>query len=370
LPFLQRLFIQRVSGGERIQIVHIGDSHILGNFMTHETRVRMQNAFGDAGRGLVFPYKLAGSNGPRDFTVETNSRWIGNNCQRDQSPVSNYGISGFSLETTTPEGETTIHLRDSSVSHASPFTKVTVFYRKAPDAFDFELFDDQTNQTARRLIEDDFSSTFFFDRPVSQFSIQHKQVGEEQKRIQIDGFCIENELSGIVYHSIGVNGARYLDFARTRLFAPEIAKLNPDLIIISMGTNEAQGESGPKGLYQQMHDLITQIQTEAPGVPILLTTPADSYLRRKGFNPYMPKIASIIRRYAEEHGLALWDLYSISGGPQSAQWWKSTGLLSRDSVHYTKRGYAAQGKLFYLSLIEEYNHFVEELAREASGEDE
>ena len=365
---MQRLFIQRVGGGEQIRIIHIGDSHILGNYMTREVRQRLQNQFGDAGRGMVFPYKLTGSNGPRDYIVRTNSVWSGSNCQRDLSPQTNYGISCFSMVTTTPEGETTIQLRDTSYSKASPFTKVTVFYRKEKDAYEFDLYDEITNQEARRLIEDDESSTFFFDRPVVQFTLRHHQANPDQKRLQIDGFSIENELSGIVYHSIGVNGGKYMDFARARWFAPSIARLDPDLIVISMGTNEAQGRMGPKGLYNQMDDLINQLKLEAPSIPILLTTPADSYLRKTGFNPFMPQIVNIIRRYAEENELPLWDLYAITGGVQSAKYWKGARLMQRDSVHYSKKGYEAQGKLFYLSLMSEYNRFVEELAREAAGE--
>ena len=87
-PLFKKLYLQRVQGGQKISIVHIGDSHILGNYLTREVRERLQRAFGDAGRGLVFPYKLAGSNGPRDFLVETNARWNGASCQRNLSATS------------------------------------------------------------------------------------------------------------------------------------------------------------------------------------------------------------------------------------------------------------------------------------------
>jgi lysophospholipase L1-like esterase len=175
----------------------------------------------------------------------------------------------------------------------------------------------------------------------------------------LDGISLENELSGVVYHAIGVNGAKYLDFARAQYFATHVGNLQPDLIVISLGTNEAQGATGPKGLYAQMNELVGQLQQVAPNTPILLTTPADSYLRGKGFNPYMEPVSEVIRRFAADHQLALWDLFAISGGARSAQNWKSLGLMSKDSVHYSKTGYAVQGKLFYLSLINGYNQYVD-----------
>jgi lysophospholipase L1-like esterase len=358
-PVFEQLYQQRLNGGERITIVHIGDSHTQGNFMTHEVRLRLQDAFGNAGRGLIFPYRLAGTYGPRDFLVETNCSWRGSSCQRDLDETTPYGVSGFLLETDKSEGRLTIRMRDTATATTNPFTKATVFYRKTPETFDLEIVDDLTNQKSRRLIEDDFSSTYFFDRPVAQLTLQYKKQSDAQKRLVLDGISLENELSGVIYHSIGVSGGKYLDFARAQYFARHVGYLQPDLIVISLGTNEAQGTAGPKGLYSQMKELVSQLQQQSPGTPILLTTPADSYLRGRGFNPYMEQISAIICRFAEDNNLALWDLYGISGGAQSAQKWKSNGLMSKDSVHYSKTGYAVQGKLFYLSLINSYNRYVE-----------
>ena len=46
------------SGGERtVSIVHIGDSHIQADFLTAVVRNGFQEFFGNAGRGLVFPYR-------------------------------------------------------------------------------------------------------------------------------------------------------------------------------------------------------------------------------------------------------------------------------------------------------------------------
>ncbi len=357
-PLFKKLYLQRVQGGQKINIVHIGDSHILGNYLTREVRERLQRAFGDAGRGLIFPYKLAGSNGPRDYLVETNARWNGASCQRNLSATTPFGVSGFTLETTNPKGELTFRMRDTATSETRLFTKVTIFQHKTPLQYDVEVRDDISNQTAQIYIQDEYSRSYYFDRPVGQVTIAAKRSSSQQKLLTLDGVALENELSGVLFHAVGVNGAKFQDYVRAKYFAQQVAELKPDLIILSMGTNEAQGHTDPGFMYRTVRDLTESLLEQSPHALILLTTPADSYLRGKGFNPNMTEMSAVIRKFAREKGYAMWDLFNITGGANSAVSWKNSGLLSSDSVHYSKAGYAAQGKLLYQSLVKGYNEYV------------
>lgn len=359
-PIFQKLFTQRTQGGKKISIVHIGDSHILGDFLTREVRERMQREFGDAGRGLIFPYKLAHSNGPKDFLAETNARWIGANCQRDISPETTFGAAGFKLTTSMANADLTFRLRDTATSESRFFTKVTVFQRKTALEYDLEVRDETSNQVAQLFIEDDFARSFYFDRPVGSVTISSKKTESQQKTWTLDGVSLENELSGVVYHTIGVNGAKFMDFARAKYFARQLADLEPDMVILSFGTNESQGSTDAGYLRKTMDLLCSQIQSSSPATRILLTTPADSYLRGRGVNPHMATTSKVIRDYAQEKGYALWDLYEFTGGENSSLKWKSHHLMTSDSVHYTKYGYALQGKLLYQSLIKGYNNFAEQ----------
>ena len=357
-PLFAKLYEQRVRGGQKINIVHIGDSHILGDFLTREVRQRLQRAFGDAGRGLIFPYKLAGSNGPKDYLVETNVRWSGANCQRDLDEETPFGASGFSLSTPHSKAELTFRLRDTATSETRLFTKVTILQYKTIGEYNLEVRDEVSNQKAQLFIEGDYACSYYFDRPVGQMTIAAKRSNGQQKAFSLDGVALENELSGVVYHSIGVNGAKFNDWVRAGYFAKQVAELQPDLIILSMGTNEAQGRTDPDYLYKTMKNLSTALLEQSPAACIMLTTPADSYLRGKGFNPNMAGVSEIIRKFASDQGYALWDMFGFTGGENSAVNWKTTGLMSSDSVHYSKLGYAVQGKLLYQSLIKGYNAFV------------
>lgn len=357
-PFFQKLQLQRTQGGRKVNVLHIGDSHILGNFLTREVRKRLQYAFGDAGRGLVFPYKLADSNGPKDYLVSAEGRWNGDNCQRSIADIVPIGVSGFQVETFNPKAALTFRMNDTASSEVQTFTKVTIFQRKHESQFDIEVRDDQTNQQAQLVIDGDYSRSYFFDRPVGQVTIVPKKTDKLQKKLTLDGVSIENEYSGVMYHAVGVNGATFEDYTRAKYFSKQVADLYPDLVILSFGTNEAQGSMGKAFLQRTIQTLVDQILEQSPGSQIMLTTPADSYLRGKGFNPYMAETAAAIREFAVKRGYALWDLYNLSGGVNSAQNWKNKGLMSQDSVHYSKTGYAAQGKMLYQSIIKSYNNFV------------
>ncbi len=61
--FFEKLKENENSRDQKINIVHIGDSHIQSDLMTNEVRKKLQQQFGNGGRGLVFPYQLAKTNG-------------------------------------------------------------------------------------------------------------------------------------------------------------------------------------------------------------------------------------------------------------------------------------------------------------------
>jgi len=62
------------SKDRKLNIVHIGDSHIQADVMPNVMRQRLQESFGNAGLGLVFPYSLVRTNGGRNVSFTSNIR--------------------------------------------------------------------------------------------------------------------------------------------------------------------------------------------------------------------------------------------------------------------------------------------------------
>lgn len=207
---------------------------------------------------------------------------------------------------------------------------------------------------------------------ISTDTIRIVHVGDSHIRGHIfprtTGDLMQNTFGTLSYTDFGINGAFCLTFTRPDRIA-EIVALRPDLLILSFGTNESHNRRYNSMLhYRQMDDLVRMLRDSLPNVPILMTTPPGSYdstrqrRRRRTYsiNPRTAIAAATIRKYADDNGLAVWDMYEILGGIRRACLnWQEAGLMRPDHVHYLPEGYMLQGKLLYQALLKAYNNYVE-----------
>lgn len=180
---------------------------------------------------------------------------------------------------------------------------------------------------------------------------------------QTSGKAHETGEPGLVYHTIGINGATTLQFtSEERLH--EIADLHPDLIILSFGTNESHSKRYSSEEHrQQLEALLTLLYQSCPHSLIMLTTPPGSYLRinrrKKVINQRTPVVVNTLLQFAKERHLPVWNLYDIAGGKNRACLnWKNGHYMQRDQVHYTHEGYRIQGLLLAEAFIKAFNHYV------------
>lgn len=200
----------------------------------------------------------------------------------------------------------------------------------------------------RKALEADFGSEAVVDQPVTYRS---------------SGLAQETGVSGIVYHIMGINGATCASFS-----TPEdlhaVAGLDPDLIIVSFGTNEAHGRNySAEEHRRQLTSFFTELKNRCPHAAFLLTTPPGAYMRsgRRGktINTRTPRVVETEKRFAADNGLALWDLYDIAGGQERAcRNWTAANMFQRDRIHFTQEGYVLQGLLLHEAFIKAYNDYV------------
>ena len=72
---MEKLYDLKTRKSRRINILHIGDSHLQADFITSIIRNNLQQEFGNGGRGMVIPYKLTKTNGPADYNFSSTSLW-------------------------------------------------------------------------------------------------------------------------------------------------------------------------------------------------------------------------------------------------------------------------------------------------------
>lgn len=160
------------------------------------------------------------------------------------------------------------------------------------------------------------------------------------------------QISGVCYYVAGANGAEYSTYNQNSEFFKETALLQPDLVIISMGTNEAFGYLDKNVFENNIDAFVSQIRWYNPAAEILITTPGDA-LKKRTLNTNIEKACSILINYSSISNVAIWDLNSIMGGEGSMKKWFKAGLSQNDRVHFSREGYYIQGLLFFNALMNE-----------------
>jgi lysophospholipase L1-like esterase len=359
--FYEDLFRLKQLGDHTISVVHIGDSHVQADYITHAVRKNFQEQFGNAGRGLVVPAKVAGSHDAFNVVSSSQVTWNAKRCIHPDQPLP-IGVGGITINTNQPNATLNVHMKDLWLDHS--FNTLTLFFQKDITSFHFSV-KDTANQTLGFI--GPFTNELFpnysrivFPYPVGGITLQTLKSTPQQVQATIFGMSLENGKNGILYHAIGVNGAKYAHYNAAMFFTQQVTALKPELIIISLGTNESiDFPNIDRNFSQHVDKMITSLRESNPKARFILVTPQEIFKKRTKANPGTLKIREQLIQYAVENGLAFWDMYKALGGEHSAEAWKQQELLRPDGIHLTREGYEYQGNLFYQALMKGYNKYVQ-----------
>jgi lysophospholipase L1-like esterase len=132
-------------------------------------------------------------------------------------------------------------------------------------------------------------------------------------------------------------------------------KYRPDLVIITLGTNDAFAKLEYDGVLIHLTRLFSAIRAVAPTASILFTVPPDTFFRNGENNRYTQNVRQAIIDFSLKNGCAWWDLYGIMGGAGSMTGWREQGLGSRDRIHFTSEGYRFTGKSLATAIIDAFD---------------
>lgn len=171
---------------------------------------------------------------------------------------------------------------------------------------------------------------------------------------QTSAYAQETGENGFIFHALGKNGAT-LSYFQDEAVLREVASLHPDLVILSLGTNESHGKFDGASYQLALADFHQRLCALCPGVTLLLTTPPGSYKRRMP-NRVGGQVAASQRSFAASHKLPVWDLYEIVGGDvRACMNWRNARMMAKDGVHYTHEAYNLQGNLLGEAILKAYN---------------
>lgn len=333
-------------------IVHIGDSHIQADGNTGTTRNLFQDTYGDAGRGVIVPFRLAGTNNPLDYTISSSSNFVKSKLM-NLPWATKMGFTGVSLQPTT-------YRFDLRIKNRERYAYFTIL-----GDGEFNVVDISSNG---RTVEYVAERTERGTEVVMDTDENDVTVTMEGGDVTIYGIDIRNDRNGVIYHAIGNNGAAYSSYMGIDDFGRGVAALEPNLVILSLGTNEAFGRLNDEAFNAQLASIVSRIRRESPNVKILLTTPSEcqksvytSTRRRKGrkrrrvrsyqVNQNVARVRNLIIEYGRKNNIPVYDFYDVAGGAGASTKWLNDKLLSTDRIHRTWAGYRLDGELMYDALI-------------------
>ncbi|MCX6267844.1 MAG: GDSL-type esterase/lipase family protein [Bacteroidetes bacterium] len=178
---------------------------------------------------------------------------------------------------------------------------------------------------------------------------------------------LESATPGVIVHTIGVNGAMFSSYLESEHFADQLAALHPDLMIFSLGTNEAYSVKNytSDSFRADINSLFRRIRQTGNKAAVILTTPPGIYKsyrkKRRTYykpNPVAETVSDVLRVYAATNNMAIWDWYTIMGGKEGMSKWKAKGMTDRRYIHFSAKGYGIQGTLLREAIRGSYGNFM------------
>lgn len=360
----QRLFdkLDRLAfeGQGEVNILHIGGSHVQAGTLSSAMRKGLQELSpGLKGqRGFFFPFRLAGSNEPANFSVQANGEWEGFRCSVRRHEAL-WGVSGITAETYERSASAHVDAYDETEGRYA-FRRIRIFHPIGPRYY-------------RPIVTDSLLplDTVFYDpRGFTEFRFdslqQHFHFGlhadSGAEKFVWQGIQYLEDGPGLSYHAIGVNGASTESYLRCEMFPSQLKALAPDLVIFGIGINDAYKPLGSfdKEAFGRRYDsLMDYFEAANPEVVFLFMSNNDSYYRRRVPNTNAFEVSEVMQRLATERNGLYWDLFNIMGGLGSIDMWVDAGLARRDRIHFTGDGYRLQAALFAKAFEEMWQQMLE-----------
>lgn len=330
----------------RTRIMVWGASHTAEDRFTGILRETWQRRFGDAGPGLVLPAQPFPLYGHREVEIAPTGAWRPVRVSGRHRTAGRYGPAGFAIETSRrAEGWVATRTVDSA----------RLFYLMQPGGGHFDLgVDDGPPRTIATSGDRVQSVLLTPDGGLRRLTLQARGDGV----VRIYGVSLERQHPGVIVDAMGVPGARMRD----RLpwddgaMRRQLAELEPNLIVLAYGTNEAGFTGRPLSRYHdEVDEALRRAKNVAPGASCLLIGPSDWPVIEPGgafaARPRTAEVIAIQREAALRHGCGYFDLVAFMGGPLSMPRWVEAGLALDDHVHFTDQGHRVLARVLSAALL-------------------
>lgn len=354
--YLRRIFQTLHQNTQKLRVLHIGDSHVQGDVQGRELRKRLYALWGPGGRGYVFPYAIAGTTSAYDYSSLGQGQWIAARSAQFQ-PALPLGVTGMAIGTYDPSAGWELRWSPAYQPAALPGARLSFLVRTLRSGVTLQLRVADTLPPTELPLETGYQRVdYTLSVPLMRLAGGFRWEGEDSLAYaELQGLFIEEGHVGLTWYSMGVNGARLSDWATLPLLKESLRLLQPDLVVLDLGTNDLYAPNATLAqLRQALEAAIDTVRAAVPNASLLLTTTQDFY-RRMRPSPMLSQAAQLVRYVAAQRGVAVWDAYTVLG---SMREWRLAGLALPDMVHLTPAGYALKGQLLAGAFLQSYLAFL------------
>jgi lysophospholipase L1-like esterase len=347
----------------KLNFYHIGGSHIQADIYTNDVRNYLQTKWeGVPGeRGMVFPFSLAKTNNPSNYSIKSTNNWQPYRCVGKDKCDLEFGCLGAVVS--CPDSIINIVFKYNHTDVKPKFTHIRIMHNIGELPFEFNFGENEILILDKKTYESKGYTDVFFTDGIDSFDLQISRLIHEPAYFQLSGFQLANQKPGISYNSIGINGAGLYSYLACLNFKEQLKLLPPDFFAFSVGTNDGNvpyDAFDPKVYKNNLEKMMKIILEVNPDCAILLTVPNDSYYHRKYLNRNIAREREVIIELAKQYQIPVWDLYGLMGELGSSKKWLRAGLMRSDLVHFTGTGYHLKGELYIDALLkwmEQMEHF-------------
>jgi lysophospholipase L1-like esterase len=353
--------MRRGVAGEPVRLSFFGASHVGADFWTGHIRRLLQDRWGDRGHGFVLPAALYSGYRGNDVNLCRTDGWLSDwsgkaNGHRD----GRLGFAGMSVSSSNAADFGWVETTKTN-PHGQAVGWFDVYYLAQPSGGGLELsVDDQPAQVISTAAGAAGLERVRVRVTDGRHRLVLSPVGDGE--VRLFGVSMEREGPGVVVDAMGIRGRQ----AKTWVdWDPPLAQaglklLDPDLVVLAYGTNEAADQRYTMTAYEaDLRVVLSQLRSRLPAsVPCVLVGPSDRGFRlKKDENRFAvwdrtAPVAAVQRDVAGDFNCAFWDWQAATGGPGSMVAWRfvEPALAAPDLIHHTLAGYRWVAEAFVAAL--------------------
>lgn len=329
------LATQKAGKAERpLRISYIGDSLTADDHITNALRTRLAALLGDGGPGFVFaanPHPYCQHRAVTRFTTGTWRVW-----GVSTTPATDH-LLGLGGSAETDGGTVRMMLPKPNVR------SIDLHYLLQPHGGTLRVVaDGKEVQTLATRGEHKEAAFTRIDVPEGATKIDLRASG----KVRMFGASLEGT-KGVVVDNLGIVNATAKQFSRNNMpehWQKQLAHRESDLVVIMLGTNEAEWLA-PEGAGMAEHErlftqLLATVRAANPNGSCLVVSPLDQIDWRDTNEPRrsIPAMVAAQKRAALAQGCAFWNTYEWMGGKGASRAWLRQGLVIKDFQHPTDAG--------------------------------